>query len=152
MQVSIQRIDKTLELPQYSTKGSVGFDLITREDTTIEPNAIGLVPSNVIVQVPEGYVLLLLPRSSLPRKKGLICPHSIGVIDQDYHGPEDELLIQVQNITDEPVTVERGERIAQGLFVKADVAQWEEVESHNAQTRGGFGSTGMKAEEKVGAV
>ena len=147
MRIAIQRIDKTLDLPQYSTKGSVGFDLITREDTTIEPGKIGLVPSNVIVQVPEGYVLLLLPRSSLPRKKGLICPHSIGVIDQDYHGPEDELLIQVQNITDKPVTVERGERIAQGLFVKIETAQWEEVETHGAQTRGGFGSTGLKTSD-----
>ncbi|MBU0766625.1 dUTP diphosphatase [Patescibacteria group bacterium] len=144
MHIAIQRIDKSLDLPQYSTKGSVGFDLITRENTTIEPGKIGLVPSNVIVQVPEGYVLLLLPRSSLPRKKGLVCPHSIGVIDQDYHGPEDELLIQVQNITEEPVTVERGERIAQGLFVKAEIAQWEEVESHDAETRGGFGSTGLR--------
>lgn len=150
MHVAIQRIDKSLDLPQYSTNGSVGFDLVTREDTTIEPGKIGLVPSNVIVQVPEGYTLLLLPRSSLPRKKGLICPHSIGVIDQDYHGPEDELLIQVQNITDEPVIVERGERIAQGLFVKSEIAQWEEVESHGAQTRGGFGSTDVKIEDKVG--
>ncbi|MBU2213602.1 dUTP diphosphatase [Patescibacteria group bacterium] len=146
MHIAIQRIDKKLDLPQYSTKGSVGFDLITREDTTIEPGKIGLVPGNVIVQVPEGYVLLLLPRSSLPRKKGLICPHSIGVIDQDYHGPEDEILIQVQNITQKPVTVLRGERIAQGLLVKIETAQWEEVETHGAQTRGGFGSTGLRAE------
>ena len=92
--------------------------------------------------MPEGYALFLLPRSSLPRKKGLVCPHSLGVIDQDYHGETDELMVQVQNITDQRVTVERGERIAQGIFVKVEQAEWLEVASHGAESRGGFGTTG----------
>lgn len=142
MQVSIQRIDVALPLPRYESMGAVGFDLVTRVTTVIEPHAIALVPGNVIVKVPEGYALLVLPRSSLPRKKGLVCPHSIGVIDCDYHGEKDEILVQVQNITDQPVTVERGERIAQGIFVKVERAEWSEVSSHGAETRGGFGSTG----------
>lgn len=142
MHISITRIDPTLPLPKYESAGAVGFDLVTRENTTIEPGKIGLVPGNVIVKVPEGYALFLIPRSSLPRKKGLICPHSIGVIDQDYHGEKDELMVQVQNMTDAPVTVERGERIAQGIFVKVEKAEWNEVDSHGAETRGGFGSTG----------
>lgn len=148
MQVEITRVDTSLPLPQYESAGAVGFDLITRETTVIEPGAIGLVPGNIIVKVPEGHMLIIAPRSSLPRKKGLVCPHSIGVIDQDYHGPSDELLVQVRNITKKPVTVERGERIAQGLFVRVDTAEWVEVESHNAQTRGGFGSTGTHREEE----
>ena len=142
MQVSIQRIDATLPLPRYESHGAVGFDLITRETTTIAPHAIGLVPGNVIVKVPEGFALLILPRSSLPRKKALVCPHSLGVIDHDYHGPNDEIFVQVQNVSDHPVTVERGERIAQGLFVRVDRAEWNEVDGHGAPTRGGFGSTG----------
>lgn len=141
MHVSITRIDSSLPLPQYESAGAVGFDLVTRESTTIEPGKIGLVPGNVIVKVPVGYALLLVARSSLPRKKGLICPHALGVIDQDYHGDNDELMVQVQNITNAPVTVERGERIAQGIFVKVETAVWEEVDSHGAETRGGFGST-----------
>ena len=142
MRVAITRIDKELPLPKYESSGAVGFDFVTRETTVIEPHAIGLVPGNVIVQVPKGYALLVLPRSSLPRKKALVCPHSLGIIDQDYHGTEDEIFIQVQNISDAPVTVERGERIAQGLFVEVEQAQWEEVDDHGANTRGGFGSTG----------
>ena len=143
MQVSIQRIDPTLPLPRYETGGSVGFDFVTRETTVIEPGALALVPGNVIVRVPEGFALLVLPRSSLPRKKkGLICPHSIGVIDQDYHGEKDEIFVQVQNITDAPITVERGERIAQGLFVRVERAEWDEVDGHGKESRGGFGSTG----------
>jgi dUTP pyrophosphatase len=78
-----------------------------------------------------------------PRKKGLICPHSVCVIDQDYHGPEDEILIQVQNVTEEPIVVERGERIAQGVFMKIEKAQWQEINGHEkTSSRGGFGSTG----------
>ena len=142
MQVQIQRVDQSLPLPEYHTKGSVGFDFVTRETTTIAAGAIGLVPGNVIVQVPAGYALLVLPRSSLPRKKALVCPHSLGVIDGDYHGPKDEIFVQVQNVSDVPVTVERGERIAQGLFVAVATAQWKEVDGHGAETRGGFGSTG----------
>jgi dUTP pyrophosphatase len=99
----------------------------------------------VVVKVPEGYALIIASRSSLPRKKGLTCPHGIGVIDQDYHGATDEILVQVKNMTDAPVTVERGERIAQGLFVRVDQAEWEEVDDHGAETRGGFGSTGTHA-------
>jgi dUTP pyrophosphatase len=145
MQVSVQRVDSTLPLPRYESAGAVGFDIVTRETTVIPPGQIGLVPGNVIVKVPAGYALLIVPRSSLPRKKKLVCPHSIGVIDQDYHGEKDELLVQVQNISQEPVTVERGERIAQGLFVKVETAQWEEVASHGSESRGGFGSTGTHA-------
>ncbi len=142
MKIRIQRVDTTLPLPTYATRGSVAFDVITRVTTVVEPRSIALIPGNAIVQIPEGTMLLIAPRSSMPRKKGLVFPHAIGVIDQDYCGPDDELLIQVQNITNEPVTVERGERIAQGVFVRIEKAEWEEVEGHNLQTRGGFGSTG----------
>lgn len=142
MQVRIQRIDTSLPLPAYETTGSVGFDVITRVTTVLQPDETALVPGNVIVQVPEGYALIVAPRSSLPRRKGLQFPHSIGVIDCDYHGPTDELQVQVKNVTNQPVTVERGERIAQGLFVKVDRAEWTEVDSHDAPSRGGFGSTG----------
>jgi len=141
LSVFIHRIDATLPLPKYESSGAVGFDLITRETTVIEPGKIALVPGNVIVKVPEGYALIIVPRSSLPRKKALVCPHSIGVIDQDYCGDDDEILVQVQNVSDEPVRIERGERIAQGMFVKVEQAEWVEVEGHAAATRGGFGST-----------
>ncbi len=143
MKVAITRIDKSLPLPRYESDGATGFDLITREKTVIEPGKIALVPGNVIVKVPEGYALLIVPRSSLPRKKALVCPHSIGVIDQDYCGPEDELKVQVQNVSNEPVIVERGERIAQGMFVRVDVCEWEEIEA-TGKSRGGFGSTDKK--------
>ena len=143
MRVKITRIDKTLPLPIYKTKGSVGFDLVTREETIINPGEIARIPSNVIVQTPKGYMLLLALRSSTPIKKpGLIKPHSIGVVDQDYSGPEDELKFQVQNIGDQAVKVERGESIGQGIFVKIETADFVEIDRPNGASRGGFGSTG----------
>ena len=142
MKIRIQRVDKDLPLPTYATAGAVAFDVITRVTTVVEPGAIALIPGNVIVKIPEGTMLLLAPRSSMPRKKGLISPHGMGIIDQDYCGPGDELLVQVMNITKESVTVERGERIAQGIFARLEKAEWEEVSGHDAETRGGFGTTG----------
>ncbi len=143
MRVYIKRIDKTLPLPTYQTDGSVGFDLFVREDTHIPSKSVALIPGNVIVKVPEGYMLTIASRSSTPRKKGLMLPHGIGVIDQDYHGPEDEVLIQVYNFTDEDTKVERGDRIAQGLLIRVDKMEFEESdEDFKIMSRGGYGSTG----------
>ncbi len=141
MNVRIKRIDSNLPLPAYETAGSVGFDLLARLETTVHPGSIELIPANVIIEVPQGYSLLLVSRSSTPRKHGLTKPHGIGVIDQDYCGPEDEIKIQVYNFTDASVTIERGQKIAQGLFVKTDRLGFEEVDEVKRESRGGFGST-----------
>ena len=144
MQLSIFRIDKTLPLPEYKTPGAVAFDLCARVTMIIEPRAIESVPMNIIVQIPIGYTLLLASRSSAPKKKGLAIPHGIGIIDLDYCGPGDELKAQVQNITDAPVTVERGERIAQALIVPIARVELVERELATTASRGGFGSTGLR--------
>jgi len=140
MHVKIKRIDKDLPLPKYETDGSVGFDILARENTTVEAKGLGLIPGNIVVEVPKGYMLLVASRSSTPRKKGLLTPHGIGIIDHDYCGPEDEIKIQVHNFTNEDVKIERGERVAQGLFVRIDKFSWAELEEMENQNRGGFGS------------
>jgi dUTP pyrophosphatase len=68
-------------------------------------------------------------------------PHGIGVIDIDYSGDEDELFVQVYNFSNTDVTITKGEKIAQGVFVRIDKAKFEEVETMNNKTRGGFGTT-----------
>ena len=141
MKVKIKRIDTTLPLPRYETHGSVGFDLVCRKACIIKGKSLALIPSNVIVETPPGYMLLLTLRSSTPRKKGLLKPHGVGVIDQDYCGPEDEIKFQVFNFTEKTVTVERGEKIGQGIFVRIDQVEWEEISSMDKTSRGGFGST-----------
>lgn len=140
--VKIKRIDTTLPLPTYATAGSVGFDLLCREDTEIAPRKLGRIPGNIIVQTPPGYMLLLTMRSGAPKRKGLLIPHGVGIIDQDYCGDGDELLVQVYNFRDEAVMVQRGERIAQGVFVPIMRVEWNESDEIGVG-RGGFGSTGV---------
>lgn len=142
MKVKIKRIDKTLPLPKYETAGAVAFDVLVRETTIIEPNAIGRVPVNVIIEIPKGYMLLLKDRSSTAMKKGLIC--TPGFIDQDYCGEKDEIMLQFYNFQKIPVTIERGERLGQAAFVRVDIAEWEETDVISKKSRGGFGSTGHK--------
>lgn len=141
MKIRIKRIDKTLPLPIYETEGSVGFDLLAREETIVDPDSIKLIPANIIVEVPKGYALIVASRSSTPRKHGLTKPHGIGIIDQDYCGPDDEVKIQVLNFTKNPVTIVKGTKIAQGLFVRTDRFEFKETDEIKKQSRGGFGST-----------
>jgi len=142
MKIKIKRIDKELPLPVYETEGSVGLDLLAREDTLIKSKEIGLIPCNIIVEVPEGYVFIIASRSSTPRKKGLLMPHGIGILDQDYCGPDDEALAQFYNFSDEDVTIKRGEKVAQGLFLPLSKISWEEVDEIKKESRGGLGITG----------
>jgi len=142
MKVKIKRIDEKLPLPVYETDGSVGFDILAREDVVIAPKSIVLIPGNIIVEVPVGYMLIVASRSSTPGRKGLMPPHGFGIIDHDYCGPTDEIKIQVYNFKDEEVRVARGEKIAQGVFVHIDKFEWEEVSEIREESRGGFGSTG----------
>lgn len=142
MKINIKRIDNTLPLPEYQTAGSVAFDLIAREDVLIKPFEVKLIPCNIIVKVPKGYMLMLASRSSTPLKKGLLIANGIGVIDQDYHGPEDEIKFQVLNFTKEDVLVKRGERLVQATFVPVQKVTFKEISKISNKSRGGFGSTG----------
>jgi dUTP pyrophosphatase len=95
-----------------------------------------------VIAVPNGHFLGIFARSSTPLKRGLLVANGVGVVDSDYCGPHDEVKIQVLNITDQPVVVRRGDRLAQGIVLQAPRVQWEEVTDVEAPTRGGFGSTG----------
>jgi dUTP pyrophosphatase len=141
MQVNITRIDDTLPLPEYHTSGAAAFDLYARVETTVAAKSLGIIPSNLIIKTPPGYMLVVVPRSSTPRKFGLSIPHGIGIIDQDYAGANDEIGLQVYNFTDQTVTIARGERICQAAFVPIERAQWVEGSGVAPQSRGGFGST-----------
>ena len=141
MKIRIKRFEKEVALPEYQTAGSAGFDLRARESVTIAPHAVGYVPVNVAVETPADHFLLIAARSSL-HKRGLMLANGIAIGDSDFCGDEDEYKIVLLNFTDQAVTVERNDRIAQGLFVKFTRAEWDEVEHMGRETRGGFGSTG----------
>jgi dUTP pyrophosphatase len=120
------------------TKGIACFDFFCRETVTIEPKEIKLVPSNSIIKMPEGYTLLIASRSNLPIRRGLTIANSPGVLDPYFCGDDDEIMLQVYNMTDKPVTVERGTLVAQGLILKYETAEWEEVDSMNEKGDGGY--------------
>jgi dUTP pyrophosphatase len=144
MKLNVKRIDKNLELPEYKTKGAVGFDLTARLETVIKPFEVTLIPLNIVVKVPKGYGLFLFSRSSVPGKKGLMVANSVGVIDQDYHGEDDEIKMAVLNFTKKDVIVEKGERICQGIIMKIAVPTITEVKKMANKSRGAFGTTGHK--------
>lgn len=144
MKINIKRIDKSLEIPEYKTKGSVGFDLSAREETQIKPLEVKLVPTNLVFKTPKGYGLFLFSRSSLALKKGLMLANGVGVVDWDYSGEEDEVKVSLLNFSKKRVKIEKGERIAQGVFIKTQKVNFKEVKKMAKKSRGGFGSTGHK--------
>ena len=141
MKARITRIHPQARLPQYETSGAAGFDLAAVADVTVEPRRVALVPTGLVIKVPEGMFLGIFARSSTPLKRGLMVANGVGVIDSDYCGPQDEVKVQVLNFTPAPVDVKRGDRLAQGIFLKYTPPEWEEGEPLG-NTRGGFGSTG----------
>ena len=141
MRVQITRLDPTLPLPTYATPGSAGFDLASAHDVEVPPREIRLIGTGLVMKVPEGYFLAIIARSSTPLKRGLVVSNGVGVIDSDYCGAADEIKIQVLNVTDVPVLVSRGDRIAQAIVLPAPRVEFEEAATA-AESRGGFGSTG----------
>ncbi len=143
MEVEICRVHPDARLPEYKTDGAACFDLESIEDIVIQPGELKLIRSGLVFKTPPGYFLCIAPRSSLA-KQGLAMPHSFGILDPDYSGPEDEMRILVRNFTVEPVAVEKHQRLAQGYFAEAPRAQWKEIAKDALETksRGGFGSTG----------
>ena len=129
-------------LPVPASAGAAGFDLAAAESCEIPAGQIRLIPTGLVIQIPDGHFLAIFARSSTPLQRGLIVANGVGVIDPDYCGPTDEVKVQVLNVTTEAVTVACGDRIAQGIVLPAPRVEWEEVSAATVGSRGGFGSTG----------
>src|ERR1051325_8510301 len=142
MRLKIRRLDSTIPLPTYATDEAAGFDLAASQDMRLAPGQIALVPTGLVVEVPSGYFLAIFARSSTPLKRGLMVANGVGVIDPDYCGPNDEVRIQVLNISGAEVQVKRGDRLAQGIVLPAPRVSWQEVSDLREVTRGGFGAAG----------
>ena len=140
--VRIHRLSPAAELPRYATAGAAGFDLVASQDTSVEPGRTALVPTGLVIEVPDGMFLGIFARSSTPLKRGLMVANGVGVVDSDYCGATDEVKIAVLNFTAAAVTVKAGERIAQGILLPITRVEWDESGIPDRDTRGGFGSTG----------
>jgi dUTP pyrophosphatase len=142
--VRIRRLSPHVCLPQYATSGSAAFDLAASETLLVAPGEVRLVPTGLVIEVPRGMFLGVFARSSTPLKRGLMVANGVGVVDSDYCGPADELKIPILNFTSDPVTVETGDRLAQGIILPSPQLLWEEVDDLRGRSRGGFGSTGSR--------
>lgn len=148
MNVDLKILDERMRayLPQYATAGSAGLDLraLLDEPLVIEPGQTVLVKTGLAIHLADpGYAALILPRSGLGHKKGIVLGNLVGLIDSDYQG---ELMISTWNRSSEPFTLEPFERLAQLVIVPVVQAKFSIVDSFEESSRGagGFGSTGTK--------
>jgi len=130
-----------LPLPSYATDGSAGLDLRADAPVTLGPGERALVPTGLALALPPGYEGQVRPRSGLAVRQGITCLNSPGTVDSDYRG---ELCVVLVNLGAEPVTLGRGERIAQLVVAPVVRAELREVRELPATGRGagGFGHTG----------
>jgi len=139
--VRITKRDPRAQLPEYQTPGAAAFDLAIIEDAVVPPRSQALLRTGLVVGLPADHVLHVYARSSLFKKYGLVLANGVGVIDSDYSGPDDEVMLSVWNPGDQAVTVAAGTRIAQGIVLHRPRVRWVEGEA-GGTGRGGFGSTG----------
>jgi dUTP pyrophosphatase len=138
------RVGRDFPLPHYATPGSAGLDLRACLDAplTLEPGRAELVPTGIAIHLDDpGLAAVLLPRSGLGHKHGVVLGNLVGLIDSDYQGP---LMVSCWNRSDTPYTIAPGERIAQMVIVPVVQVDFEIVEQFTESHRGagGFGSSG----------
>jgi len=144
--MNVKVINKsTHALPHYETIASAGMDLRAHisDPITIGPLERAIVPTGLFIELPVGVEAQVRPRSGLAAKKGITVLNAPGTIDADYRGEVGVILV---NLSNEPFTIENGERIAQMVIAQHEQAVWEEVTKLSSTERGagGFGSTGVK--------
>jgi dUTP pyrophosphatase len=146
MNIDVKILDPRVTLPAYQTPGSAGMDLMAAldEDLTLQPGETKLVPTGLAVHVKDrNFVAMIMPRSSMGHKNGIILGNTVGVIDSDYQGP---LMMSLWNRSDKAFTIKAFERVAQLVIVPVVQAQFNVVVDFEATERGegGFGSTNKK--------
>jgi len=149
MQIDLKILDERMreQLPAYATPGSAGLDLraCLEAPLTLAPNAWQLVPTGLAIHLADpGYAAMILPRSGLGHKHGIVLGNLVGLIDSDYQG---QLMVSAWNRSDVAFTIEPMERIAQMVIVPVVQAHFNVVEDFAAASErgaGGYGSTGTR--------
>lgn len=143
IRVPLQQLDPELPLPGYAHHDDAGADLVTAEDFTLAPGERRMVPTGVALAIPEGWVGLVHPRSGLAARHGVSMVNAPGTIDAGYRGEIKVLLINTD--LHEPVSFQRGDRIAQIVFQEVAQAVFTPVPALPGTVRGagGFGSSGL---------
>lgn len=141
VKMNIKKLHPLAQTPAYETRDAAGFDLASVEDVVINPGETVLIPTGLAVQVDPNCELQIRPRSGMSLKTTARIANSPGTIDADYRG---EVKIIMENIGDNPLTINAGDRIAQGVVAPVFRVEFDEVEEldDTARGAGGFGSTG----------
>jgi dUTP pyrophosphatase len=142
VQVLITRLDESIPLPRYAKGGDAGADIVSRIDITLKPGERALVPTGISIALPDGYAAFVHPRSGLAIKHGVTMVNAPGTVDAGFRG---ELqCIMINHDLNEPITLKKGDRIAQLVIQKVERAEFVEVKDLPGSGRGtdGFGSTG----------
>jgi len=144
--MTIKIINKSQhQLPHYETIASAGMDLRANltKAVTLNPLERTIIKTGLFIELPVGLEAQVRPRSGLAAKKGVTVLNAPGTVDADYRG---EIGVILVNLSNEPFTIENGERVAQLIIAKHERAEWSEVEVLSSTERGvgGFGSTGVK--------
>ncbi|WP_127135269.1 dUTP diphosphatase [Veillonella sp. 3913] len=142
MKVKIQRTHQNGRIPTYATDGAGAFDFYSAEEVDIKGLEVMAIDLGVALEVPEGHVMLLFPRSSIGKNTPLRMANSVGVIDSDYRGTIHALY---ENNDICPTLIKKGDRIAQGIILPIPKIEFEEVKllSGTKRGHGRFGSTGV---------
>ena len=142
MKINVRLTDGA-PLPRHAKQGDAGMDLTSRETVEIAPQGTVMVGTGVAMEIPEGFVGLVFPRSGLASKRGVSLTNCVGVIDSGYRG---EIKAPLYNAGHETIVVERGERVAQIIIKRHETVECVEVSELSETERGcgGFGSTGER--------
>jgi dUTP pyrophosphatase len=142
VEVLIRRLDAGVPLPEYAHPGDAGADLTTTVDVRLEPGERAVVPTGLGIALPEGYVAFVHPRSGLAARCGVSIVNTPGTVDAGYRGEIKVVLVNLDPA--EPVTLRRGDRIAQLVVQRVERARFVEVEwlPDSVRGEGGYGSTG----------
>ena len=138
--IQVVRLDSELPVPSYAKAGDAGADLYTAVDVSLEPGERALVPTGIAIALPDGYVALVHPRSGLAARHGLSIVNTPGTIDAGYRGEIKVMLIN--HDPREPIELRRGDRIAQLVIQRFEVAAFDEVDvlPDSERGSGGYGS------------
>lgn len=141
--IKVQILNNDAKIPEYKTEGSSGFDLQSMETWLLAPGEIHVFGTGLAFEIPEGYEMQIRPRSGLSAKTHLRLPNAPGTIDSDYRG---EVGIILENISNEPIVISKGDRVAQGVIQQVEYAKFKLVDDLSQTERGdgGYGSTGVK--------
>jgi dUTP pyrophosphatase len=166
--IKVFKTDPRATVPSFATPGSAGFDLATLEDVIIYPGETALARTGLVIQAPAYHMLMIVPRSSTFKRYGLWLGNTVGIVDEDYCGPEDELKLylsrdpkfgadnnqfsdiltglfspETASRIEQTYTIAAGTRLAQGIFVPVTRGEFEVVNEPIAANRGGWGSSGI---------